>query len=243
MLEWMTWWFLNENSGITHIHAHNTGDVSNERPQKLEKLNSLALVHENHGALQDRSLLAASLYGMTEKQKRFGGSKTSIPMWNGVLVCWIKVHTKRASDQLLLTHLVNIPAPGRLRSRSLHDTKKKNEGMLVCIVWGVMALISRYEKPNSAILEFWVPWGFWEIAGIVRYVLNPWASFNWPRSEPYGQRNVSETFDGMCTIFRVHRIRPWNHGLQVQLQERESQPSKPIHSISMQLAMPKHVCM
>ena len=122
------------------------------------------------------------------------------------------------------------PASGRLRSRSLHDTEKKMRA-LVCIVWGVMALISRHEKPNSAILEFWVPWGFWEIAGIVCYVLNPWASFNWPRSEPYGQRNVSETFDGMCTIFRVHRIRPWNHGLQVQLQERESQPSKPIHSI------------
>jgi len=131
---------------------------------------------------------------------------------------------------------------GRLRSRPLHGTKKKIEGMLVSITPGVIAVISRHEDLNSAVLEFLVPWILWGNAGIACYALNPRGSFNRPRSKPRGQKNASESSDGMCTNFWVRGIRPEKAGSQARSQKCERQTNGPIQSISMEPAMSRHLC-
>jgi hypothetical protein len=48
--------------------------------------------------------------------------------------------------------------------------KKKNEGMLVCIVQGATVLISRREKLNTIVLDFLAPLILWKNIGIACYV-------------------------------------------------------------------------
>ena len=56
------------------------------------------------------------------------------------------------------------------------------------------------------------------------------------------QENVSESLDCMCTILRVHGFCLWNAGTQVQAQQHENQPNRPIHSAVIKPAMTKHLC-
>ena len=89
--------------------------------------------------------------------------------------------------------------------------------MLVCVVRCVAVLISRHEKLNSVVLEFLVAQILWRNVEIACYVLNPWSSSNRPRQSHCGRKNVQETSDSMCTIFREHGIRSWNAASQAQL--------------------------
>ena len=115
--------------------------------------------------------------------------------------------------------------------------------MLVSTTPDVIAVISKHDDLNSAVLEFLAPWILWGNARIACYALNPWGSFNWPRSKPFGQRKASESSDGMCTNLRVRGIRPLKQRSQAQLQKREGKLNVTIRSISMELAMPRHVFM
>ena len=129
----------------------------------------------------------------------------------------------------------------QIQTTAWHE--KKIEGMLASITPGVIAVISRHEDLNSAIFEFLVPCNLWKKAGISCCALNPWGSFNWARSKPCGQKNVSESSDDMCTNFRVREIRPWKAGSQAQLQKCECQTNGSMQSISMEPAMSRHLFM
>ncbi len=55
------------------------------------------------------------------------------------------------------------------------------------------------------------------------------------------QGNLSETSDGVCTIFRDHGFWPWNAASQEQSKQRESQAYEPIHTAFMEPAMTNHL--
>jgi hypothetical protein len=119
--------------------------------------------------MHGKSFLAASLCGWNEKQQCFckGRSLSSrdkepaCPLNQGALNTYSRdsfqpspclqatLRSEIRAKLFLATRLTQIQATALKRN--------KNEGMLVCIVQGATVLISRREKLNSIVLDFFAP--------------------------------------------------------------------------------------